>query len=86
MEFADQRMGLLRRIQELEFVAVELNLYLDTHPDDNRALEHFDRVAEELMNLKHRYEESYGPLLNFGFGKNNANTWRWAESPWPWEM
>ena len=26
--------SLLRRLQALEFTALELNLYLDTHPDD----------------------------------------------------
>jgi len=88
MAAIDQRMSLLRSIQELEFTALELNLYLDTHPDDPQALEYFNRTSEELANLKMQYEQQYGPLLSYGFGKNaaNAKAWSWAESPWPWEM
>ncbi|MBQ3938951.1 MAG: spore coat protein CotJB, partial [Clostridia bacterium] len=31
------REELLNRISEIQFVCVELNLYLDTHPDDANA-------------------------------------------------
>lgn len=86
MAATDDRMHLLRRIQETEFVTLELNLYLNTHPTDAQALEHFNKASEELMNLKHQYEQTYGPLLNFGFGKNTGKTWRWVDCPWPWEM
>lgn len=77
---------LLKRIQEVEFTALELNLYLNTHPDDVNALEQFSRMHTELCNLKRQYEEQYGPLLNYGFGLNKGNTWLWALQPWPWEM
>lgn len=30
--------GKLRELQELEFVAIDLNLYLDTHPEDEDAI------------------------------------------------
>jgi spore coat protein JB len=79
-------MALLRRIQQMEFVAVEINLYLDTHPTDVRALEDYDRVAREIQMLKEQYEELCGPLLNYGFSRNRGNTWRWNQTPWPWEM
>jgi len=82
----EERMHLLKRIREIEFVALELNLYLDTHPDDTQALQHFNRAADELAELKKQYEQCYGPLLNYGFGKNPGNTWLWAQTPWPWEM
>lgn len=32
-----QKEALLREIQELQFTTVELQLFLDTHPDDQRA-------------------------------------------------
>ena len=82
----EERMNLLKRIQELEFIGVELNLYLDTHPDDIQALQHFNRVTDELEELKKQYEQICGPLLSYGFGKNPGNTWLWAQTPWPWEM
>ena len=78
--------ALLCRIQQTEFVALELNLYLNTHPCDQRAIEKFNRAYQELCELKRQYEQQCGPLMNFGFGMNNGNTWLWALQPWPWEI
>ena len=86
MAAVDDRITLLRRIQEMEFTGVELNLYLNTHPEDTQALQNFCRTANELATLKQQYEQVYGPLLGFGFGKNPGNNWVWALTPWPWEM
>ncbi len=77
---------LLKKIQEIEFTTLELNLYLNTHPDDGNALEQYNRMHTELCALKRQYEEQYGPLLNYGFGTNKSKTWLWAVQPWPWEM
>ena len=78
------RRALLRQIQEVEFAALELNLYLDTHPQDQNALAQYNNYARQLNMLKQQYEMSYGPLLNFGFSPSQY-PWRWLESPWPWE-
>lgn len=76
---------MLRRIMALEFTALELNLYLDTHPDDEMALADFNSAAAELARLKEQYEARYGPLFNYGWEESHR-TWRWIEDPWPWEM
>ena len=39
---------LMLRIQALEFTAVDLNLYLDTHPCDARALADYNQVVAAL--------------------------------------
>jgi spore coat protein JB len=82
----NKRQCALLRIMELEFAAIDLNLFLDTHPDDSCALTDFAAVSQELMKAKSEFEARYGPLMNFGFGLNEGNTWRWIESPWPWEV
>ncbi len=81
-----ERHNLLRRIQETEFVALDLNLYLDTHPEDTKALEHYNKAAAELQVLMKKYEECYGPLLNFGLSSETGKTWRWINQPWPWDI
>ncbi len=81
----DQRRADLLRIMELEFAAVELNLFLDTHPDEQRALADYNAVAQELGRVKAAYEARYGPLLNFGQSAS-PGAWRWIEQPWPWEI
>ena len=83
---SEKQLAMLRRVQEMEFVAVELNLYLDTHPCDEDALNDFNCAAEMLKKYKEKYESEFGPLLNFGFGGPSQNPWQWLEGPWPWEL
>jgi spore coat protein JB len=82
----ENQMSMLQKVQEMEFVAVELNLYLDTHPCDPDALNDFICAAELLKAHKQDYEKAYGPLMNFGFGEYPTGHWAWAEGPWPWEL
>lgn len=82
----ENQMMMLLRIQEIEFVAIELNLYLDTHPCDAEALNDFNCAVTMLRKSKKEYEEVYGPLLNFGMGGYSKEPWQWSMSPWPWEM
>jgi len=81
----DDQAKMLKCIQELEFCAVDLNLFLDTHPGDHAALKKYNQVAEELMTLHKTYEQKYGPLCNFGMGTSEY-PWRWVQGPWPWEI
>ncbi len=76
---------LLKKLQAVEFALVELNLFLDTHPDNEEALRDFNCFAKELHMLKREYESSYGPLINFGFSPSRY-PWRWIDEPWPWEV
>lgn len=76
---------LITRIQELEFTAIDLNLFLDTHPECMEALMEYNRCASQLEQLKKIYEMKYGPLLNFGFSPSQY-PWKWVNEPWPWDL
>jgi len=76
---------LLKRIQELEFAAVDLNLYLDNHPENQQALIDYNKITEELKKLKKMYEAQYGPLTNYGYAPSQY-PWAWVNDPWPWEV
>lgn len=80
-----KRNELLRKIQELEFAAVDLNLFLDTHPTNQPALSDYNAITEELKRLKKIYETNFGPLSNFG-NSPSQYPWRWIDEPWPWEI
>lgn len=72
---------LLSEIQCHEFAINELALYLDTHPEDQRALYLHRKYCNELKPMKDMYQRVYGPLtINYP-----CNKWRWLEEPWPWE-
>lgn len=72
---------LLSEIRCHEFAINELALYLDTHPEDQRALCLHRKYCNELKPMKDMYQKVYGPLtINYP-----CNKWRWLEEPWPWE-
>lgn len=72
------REEMIMRIRELDFAIVELGLYLDTHPDDQRALCMHREYARQVKDLKDKYQKVYGPLTIF----YPCNKWRWLEEPW----
>ncbi len=75
---------MLKQLQEISFTLVELNLYLDTHPDCTQALELYNTYFSQQHALREEYEKNYGPLLNFGNMPAGEN-FNWINSPWPWE-
>ena len=81
----NDRKTMLMNLMAEEFTAIELNLYLDTHPEDRKALNDFNETVERLNDLKAQYEKRYGPLLNFGFSSSEY-PWQWIDEPWPWEI
>ena len=78
------REELIRAIQEYEFAAIELNLYLDNFPRCKDALEDYNYITRELNKLKGEYEKFFGPLKNFGEDMSDF-PWQWVDEPWPWE-
>lgn len=81
----NDRAQLLDEIRVVEFMTVELNLYLDTHPDDQRALREYNSYTQQLMALKDEFQRRYGPLSNFGTALSQY-PWAWLNEPWPWEL
>lgn len=77
------REQLLREIMAADFQVIELNLYLDTHPNDQRALMIFSQSSQRAMMLRHQYERMYGPITPMT--TNPGYPWKWIEDPWPWE-
>ncbi len=75
----DRRQQMLMGIKELNFSIIELGLYLDTHPDDQRALCMYREYCRKLRDLTDKYQKMYGPLTIYF----PCNKWRWLEEPWP---
>lgn len=77
--------SLKKDIMALNFAINDLVLYLDTHPNDSRAINLHSQYSERLEKLKNKYEEMYGPLTVIFSSPENSNRWAWSEEPWPWE-
>jgi spore coat protein JB len=75
----------LRKLQEVQFALVELQLYLDMNPGDQRAVHQYNCLSKELLSLKAEYERKCGPLMQYGFSSSPSH-WVWTATPWPWEI
>jgi hypothetical protein len=69
-------------IQNYAIAAIDLNLYLDVHPDDKAGIELFNEIMIRLKQATKNYEEEFG-ALSLGSGSINQFPWQWL-SNWPW--
>ena len=75
----------LNKIMEVDFACVDLNLYLDTHPNCPHALELLRQYSQESMTLTASYEQKFGPLTSTSATATAAAHYNWINSPWPWQ-
>ncbi len=73
---------LLKELQIVKFAMIEANLFLDTHPDDQEAIEFFKKCEERFKELKAEWKKRYGKVQN---NENGQMRWAWVDNPWPWE-
>lgn len=73
----------MKKIQICDFALVELNEYLDTHPDCQYALASFKEHSNLSKELRKEYNMLYGPIVATDFDCDR--TWSWVENPWPWQ-
>lgn len=87
MEIANKntdRCKLLEKISVLEFVIADLKLFLDTHPNEQEALNAYGKYVDEVRELRTQYTAFYGPLQAEDYVPE-AN-WAWINDPWPWDI
>ena len=70
-------------IMMLGFCAVDMMLYLDTHPDDEEALNYFNQCTALYNAAKQSYQEQFGQLN--AFSEQERSSWDWNTAPMPWE-
>ena len=77
---------MMKKIQELDFSIVDLNLFLDTHPNCSEALDLFTKLSATSKSLKNDYQAKYGPL--YVTKSKNSTPFEWVNAcyKWPWEM
>lgn len=88
MEKIYQTSDFERSLQELcaiDFVLMDLTLYLDTHPEDAQAIAQYNHLAMERNRLKEAYEARFGPLTARG-GSYSPHPWMYSKTPWPWQV
>lgn len=78
-----QKEQMLNDIGMLDFVLVELTLYLDTHPSDRRAMEYFNHYNRMKNQMEKEFSQKFFPLTK-DYADSNKD-WRWGMAPLPWE-
>ncbi|MCL2061386.1 MAG: spore coat protein CotJB [Firmicutes bacterium] len=74
----------LKELAEKSFAALDLQLYIDTHPDDAAAIARYNESVRALSRLQAEYEKTIGPL--YSFVSPSADTrFTWVDTAWPWE-
>ena len=73
----------LGELMAIDFAIKELNLYLDTHPDDTDAFDMLKSLIALSREGEERYAKRYGPLNLRSL--EYADAYNWLQSPWPWE-
>lgn len=72
----------LSELMALDFAIKELGLYLDTHRDDEDAVQLFCSYVQLARDGKEKYVATYGPLR---MTDCTGNGFLWLDDPWPWE-
>lgn len=85
VEPMNEQANLLINIDSLNLATLDLNLYLDIYPNDQRMIELFNNYRRESNKLVGEYEKKYGPLFVNSSASEKKEEWAWDESPWPWE-
>ena len=75
---------MLRRLSILDFMLIDLGLYLNTNPEDARALAIHATVAGDAAKLRAAFEAEFGPLCARSQHASDQR-WNWISDPWPWE-
>lgn len=73
----------LGELMAMDFVADELELYLDTHTDDRDAFEMYQKVLALSKTAHEKYVRKFGPICQTDM--LGMERYCWLCDPWPWE-
>jgi spore coat protein JB len=76
----NKRDAAMRKLQGAKFALVEMQLYLDTHPEDLEAIAAYKKYEAKYNVLLDEFEEQYGAVRQL-----TAPGVAWFKNPWPWD-
>lgn len=76
--------ALMQKLAEASFFALDLNLYLDTHPCDTAAIELFEEASKNADEAREDFERCCYPLKASSAGCQDGE-WDWLMGAWPSE-
>ena len=73
----------MAELMAIEFVADELELYLDTHPEDREAFALYQTFLALKKEARARYVQRCGPITQEDM--LGMQDYAWLQDPWPWD-
>lgn len=73
----------LRNVQTASFATDEARLYLDTHPNDDKAKRYYDKHNSMRKKAMQEYTSQYAPLTTDDINAAKDG-WTWIDEPYPW--
>ena len=80
---SQEGMRMLNDIRIVDFVLVDLSLYLDTHPFDQEAMEYFNHYVRIKNKMSRDFSMRFFPLTTDQ--AESKKEWRWGAAPLPRE-
>ena len=78
---SNEREIMLKRLQVCDFALNDAALYLDTRPDDQQALDFFQKYQSLRARTLQEYTSRFGPITHLDYA---GGRWVWTDNPWPW--
>ena len=72
-------------LSRIAFAMHEVNLYLDTHPDDRMMIQLFNDYRKMYIEMEEKYENAYGPITTCSNAMEGV-PFAWVEKTFPWEV
>ena len=72
----------MTELQTIAFAIQELALYLDTHREDQEALELYRSYQQMYEKCSEEYAKRFGPMTH---KMPMEGPYTWLDDPWPWE-
>ncbi len=73
----------MTELMAIDFVVDELELYLDTHSEDEEAFALYQTMLSLRQEARERYVELCGPITQCDM--LGMDSYAWLNGPWPWE-
>ena len=81
----NEKQEMLNKISAVDFSIHEINLFLDSHPQNIKAVELLSAYRKMRSDLINDYEQKYGDYVTRVGDVKAEVPWSWIEGPWPWE-
>ena len=81
----NEKMMMKRRISAYDFAIHETELFLDTHPRDQKALHMLREYRRRRQEEVAKYEARFGKYIVTTDDVPANDCLEWIDSPWPWE-